>query len=47
MSLNPHVVGRFFRAYTQQEEALRWCLNPHVVGRFFREYADIVKELLG
>ena len=36
-SLNPHVVGRFFRA-----AILKLCtsrlmsLNPHVVGRFFR-----------
>ena len=36
-SLNPHVVGRFFRDYKQQSTTLTYTgLNPHVVGRFFR-----------
>ena len=37
MCLNPHVVGRFFRALLKELVNLVYCLNPHVVGRFFRE----------
>ena len=36
-SLNPHVVGRFFRAQAKETKRPRRGLNPHVVGRFFRE----------
>ena len=40
LGLNPHVVGRFFRAVDarKQTHADRG-LNPHVVGRFFRDSA--------
>ena len=34
--LNPHVVGRFFRAKAKFEIVDIDGLNPHVVGRFFR-----------
>ena len=36
-SLNPHVVGRFFRAVLNKVLPKAYGgLNPHVVGRFFR-----------
>ena len=35
-SLNPHVVGRFFRVEISSTLLHRLRLNPHVVGRFFR-----------
>ena len=36
-SLNPHVVGRFFRGRTDMNTyQVKYGLNPHVVGRFFR-----------
>ncbi len=34
--LNPHVVGRFFRALASDSLSGIYGLNPHVVGRFFR-----------
>ena len=37
VSLNPHVVGRFFREVFASLSKLQMGLNPHVVGRFFRE----------
>ena len=43
--LNPHVVGRFFRAVVALLlQVNKSRLNPHVVGRFFR--VVIKKETL-
>ena len=40
-SLNPHVVGRFFRGFVHADSVIYTCLNPHVVGRFFRDLEDL------
>ena len=48
--LNPHVVGRFFRALAFYHDMdMETGLNPHVVGRFFREskFHSFVKESAG
>ena len=44
-SLNPHVVGRFFRGIRFTLKEADSGLNPHVVGRFFREqYQETYQE---
>ena len=48
VSLNPHVVGRFFRVKFLREHVGEYGLNPHVVGRFFRVQAidDVVTNIV-